>query len=246
MLTQADYSIHWKGRFAPSEQQKLVVWISEVTTHVETLVGPLPFKFHINFFRLDGAREPVPWANTRRANKPGVDFYVDPSYSLDAFRYDWTAAHEVSHLILPYLGPGNAWFAEGFASFMQYQVMEAMGVLNKKEKVQRYIHHVSKAKRAYRYPTRPFVQTIPRLRKEGKYSVMYWGGAVYFLQVNDALLRTQGSALIDVLKPFVACCRSNFSGLHALITELDQLTNSRIFADHLDRFKLTPGFPKYP
>lgn len=245
ILTRADVSIHWKGRFAVSEQQKLSVWISEVITHVEMLVGPLPFEFQINFYRRDGARGPVPWAHTRRTNKPGVDFYVDPSYSIDTFRRDWTAAHEVSHLILPYLGSHNAWFAEGFASFMQYQVMQSMGVLSEKEKVRRYMYSLGKASRDYAYPDRPFVQITARLRREGKYSVMYWGGAVYFLQINDYLLRTQESTLIDVLNDYVACCRRNFSSLYELIAELDQLTKSRIFASHLDRFISTRGFPKY-
>lgn len=245
MLARAEASINWKGRFAVSEQQKLRVWISEVIMHVEMLVGPLPFEFRINIYRRDGARGPVPWAHTRRTNKPGVDFYVDPSYSLDTFRRDWTAAHEISHLILPYLGYRNAWFAEGFASFMQYEVMQSMGVLSKKEKVRRYIHSLSKASRDYAYPDKPFVQITARLRREGKYSVMYWGGAVYFLQINDYLLRTQKSTLIDVLNDYVTCCRRNFSSLYELIAELDQLTKSGLFASHLDRFISTRGFPKY-
>ena len=44
---------------------------------------------------------------------------------------DWTAPHEMSHLAIPYIGEKEVWFAEGFASFMQYQVMMEMGVMTK-------------------------------------------------------------------------------------------------------------------
>ncbi len=245
MITRADSSIHWKDRFTTAEQQKLRAWSSEVITHVEKLVGPLPFKFHINIYRQDGASEPVPWANTRRGHKLGVDFYVDPAYPLDAFRNDWTAAHEFSHLILPYLGARHAWFAEGFASFMQYQVMESMSVLSKHEKGHRYTRSLDTARRNFAYPARPFVKTITRLRRDGKYSVMYWGSAVYFLQINDYLLRSQGSGLIDVLKDYVDCCRRSYGGLYELIDELDSVANYKIFSRHLNKFKSANGFPEY-
>jgi hypothetical protein len=245
VVASTEHSVHWKDTFSTAEQEKLTAWVSEVATHVEALVGPLPFSFQIHFYRRDGAGEPVPWANTRRTGLLGVDFYVDPSYSLEAFRRDWTAPHEISHLILPYLGPGNAWFAEGFASFMQYQVMQSIGVLSKNEKAQRYMQNLSKASRDYVYPNRPFVQASSRLRQEGKYSVMYWGGAVYFLQVNDYLVRTQGLTLVEVLKIYTACCRRNFSSLRGLIADLDRATNSGIFASHLDNFVPTRGFPRF-
>jgi len=37
----------------------------------------------------------------------------------------------MSHLAIPYVGEKEVWFAEGFASFMQYQVMMEMGVMTK-------------------------------------------------------------------------------------------------------------------
>jgi len=57
--------------------------------------------------------------HTRRSRRQSVHFYVDPQFSYDALRRDWTASHELSHLVLPYLGAEHIWFAEGFASDMQ-------------------------------------------------------------------------------------------------------------------------------
>ncbi|RLA47339.1 MAG: hypothetical protein DRR06_02705 [Gammaproteobacteria bacterium] len=244
-LAHAEPIIIWQDSFTTKERQKLTSWISEVSANVETLVGPFPFEVRIQFFRRGHAREPVPWANTIRSRTPGVRFYVDPLYSLDSFRRDWTAAHEISHLILPYLGSQNAWFAEGFASFMQYQVLHTMGVLSKQKMAQRYHRSIVRAEHDYAYPTQPFVAAAPRLRMEGKYSVMYWGGAVYFLQVDHWLVQTRGTTLIDVLKDYIDCCRRNGDDLDQLIIQLDQLVGFEVFAKQMARFQSERGFPEY-
>jgi hypothetical protein len=194
--------------------------------------------------RRDGAREPVPWANTQRYRGQGVHFHVDPSYSLEAFRRDWTAPHELSHLILPYVGRQHAWFSEGFASYMQYPVMQAMGVLSESDAIRRYQRNFERAARGYGYPQRPFVEAAPKLRSDGQYRVMYWGGAAYFLQVDEALRESQ-SSLPAVLRTYVDCCRRDRAALNALITELDRLSPSPVFAEHYTRLSSEPGFPRF-
>ncbi|MEQ8858009.1 MAG: hypothetical protein RIC56_05130 [Pseudomonadales bacterium] len=234
----------WHDDFSPAERQKLAAWVYETGAAVERLVGEFPMGVQVVFHRRDGAREPVPWANTRRSRGQGVHFHVDPSYPLAAFRADWTAPHELSHLILPYLGRRHAWFAEGFASYLQYPVMQEMGVLTAAEAERRYRRNFERAERGYGDARAPFARAAPRLRAERKYPVMYWGGAAYFLQV-DKELAMDGSSLLAVLRDYLRCCRRDRASLDVLLADLDRLAGAPLFSDGYARFASEPGFPEF-
>ncbi|MFU8821098.1 MAG: hypothetical protein ACNA8G_06030 [Gammaproteobacteria bacterium] len=244
-VAQAGLQFHWQDAFTVQEQAKLRAWIEETHAALQDLVGPMPFDVHVFMHRRDGASEPVPWANTQRSRSQGVHFHVDPRYPLASFRRDWTAAHELSHLVLPYLGTRHAWFSEGFASYLQYQVMHAQGVLSAQSVARRYRRNLERAARSYPYPSQPFARAAPRLRAEGKYPTMYWGGAVYFLQVNEVLQHRSGLDLRGVLRDYVACCHERRSSLPALVAELDRVAGSDAFSRELRKFEATPGFPRY-
>ncbi|MDZ7668152.1 MAG: hypothetical protein U5Q16_01590 [Gammaproteobacteria bacterium] len=234
----------WLDDFAAAEQVKLTAWIQETHAAAVRLTGPLPMPVRVYFHRRDGAREPVPWAHTQRSSTQGVHFHVDPRFPLEDFRRDWTAPHELSHLILPYLGPRHAWFAEGFASYLQYAVMQSMGVLSADEARRRYRRKLERAERGYEHTHQPFVAAAPRLRAEGKYPVMYWGGAAYFMQVDQALAE-RGSSLQSVLRDYLTCCRRDRDGLYSLLEELDRLAGAAVFSERLEHFESAPGFPRY-
>lgn len=235
---------HWQDRFDKAEQQKLKKWVNLTVEGIESLVGPYPFDLHIHFYRRSGAGEPVPWANTKRSEIQGVDFHVDPSYSLQSFLDDWTGPHEISHLIIPYVGRRYSWFAEGFASYMQYQVMQKMGILTAEDVKEKYRWHIERADRRYRFDDLPFASAARQLRARREYATMYWGGAVYFLQV-DAALQKQHSSLIQVLTKYLKCCRDQDLNLTQLVAELDRVSDSTIFADTLAIIKNKKGFPQH-
>jgi len=245
MPVSAAVKFDWHDAFTSEEQTKLTQWITSTVAGVEALVGPYPFDVHVRLYRIDGAREPVPWANTRRGSIQGVNFHVDPSFDLEAFQRDWTASHELSHLILPYLGRKHSWFAEGFASYMQYQVMMATNQLSASDANQRYLTRLNRARRDYRYDDAPFVSAAPKLRQERKYPVMYWGGAAYFLQIDDALAASSNTSLIAVLRDYFQCCRSNRKTFRNLISDLDRLSGGSQFSQRLETFRTRPGFPDY-
>lgn len=244
-LAHGEINYTWEDAFTSSEQQKLKLWIKETVTGVESLVGTLPFTLDIRVHRAGSAGEPVPWANTRRGSTQGVNFHVNPHFSLDEFRRDWTAAHELSHLIIPYLGRSSAWFAEGFASFMQYQVMMAVGVLDAEQADDRYLTRLNRARRNYPYQHTPFPDSTADLRASGRYPTMYWGGAAYFLQVDQHLRDNHDTSLINVLQAYLNCCRRNRGNLDHLVAALDQVSEAKVFSATLQNFRTKPGFPDY-
>ncbi|WP_237067215.1 hypothetical protein [Microbulbifer guangxiensis] len=239
---RAEIVWHWEDSFTATEREKLIRWVSETTAAVEEHVAPFPFDLHIFFYRRESRREPVPWANTRRDRIQGVNFHVDPDYPLQAFLDDWTAPHELSHLLIPYLGRQHAWFAEGFASFMQFQIMQQMGVLTEAQAEARYRVRVERAARRYSYDDRPFAEAALRLRANSEYPTMYWGGAVYFLQV-DRQLRENGSSLRQVLAEYVHCCRLRDHNIAALTSELDRISGEEVFTILLQELNVKRGFP---
>lgn len=235
----------WEDHFTQQEKKKLVSWISQTTAALEDITGPFSIDVHIYFHRYANASEPVPWAHTQRSRKQGVHFHVNPSFSKKAFLEDWTAPHELSHLVIPYLGSRYSWFAEGFASYLQYQVMERMLVLSKQQMKQRYERNVRRANRGYRFYNRPFVAMASTLKRQGRYPVMYWGGSLYFKQVEHQLEQNHNMKLIDVLKRYQSCCRQNYDYLDNLIQDLNRVSNTIVFSDQLDQFSRKRGFPEF-
>lgn len=235
----------WQDRFERDDRLRLQRWIDATQAGLERLVGPLDLELRVQMRRHDRAREPVPWAQTLRARPQGVRFHVDPAYPDSAFYSDWTAAHELSHLVLPYLGDGGSWFSEGFASYMQYQVLAEMGALEHADPMPIYRRHLDAARAGYPYGEQPFAHAAASLRRAGRYSVMYWGGAVYFLRV-DAALRERHRTLVDVLREYLACCRRDHDRLDDLVARLDGLTGDRLFSRELQRMRSEPGFPRWP
>ncbi|HEX7038357.1 MAG TPA: hypothetical protein VF210_21510 [Pseudomonadales bacterium] len=241
----AELDFVWEDAFDAAERARLEGWIRETQAAVERLVGPFPMPVTVHLHRRASDREPVPWAHTRRWRGQAVHFHVDTRHPPEAFRRDWTAPHELSHLILPYLGRRAAWFAEGFASYMQYQVMIAMGVLDEAEAGERYRARIGRASARYPYPRLSFVEAAPRLREDRLYPVMYWGGATYFLRVDQAL-RREGSSLPAVLRRYLACCRRDRQTLDALLGELDRLAPAPVFTGQYRRLAGERGFPALP
>jgi len=244
LSVRAEIVWHWQHSFTASEKRKVQQWITQTVRTIERQVAPYPFDVHLYFYRRTGRGEPVPWANTRRDSEQGVNFHIDPDYPLQAFLDDWTAPHELSHLLIPYLGRRHAWLAEGFASFMQFRVMQAMGILSDEQMLERYRVRIERAAGNYRADAQPFAVAAPTLHRSGQQPTMYWGGAVYFLQIDRAL-REQGDSLQRVLASYVECCRAGNHGLSGLIAELDRISASTLFSSALRENQSRPGFPMY-
>lgn len=241
-------AIRWyrEDSFTRLERDKLQHWVGETHRALEQLTAPLPFTVHVRLHRLIDRGEPVPWAHTRRGPQQGVDFYVDPAWPLDDFLRDWTAAHELSHLVFPYLGDQHRWFAEGFASYMQYQVLHQLGAIDDAEMASAYRSRITKARDDYSQlglDAYPFMAAQSRLHQQSAYSVYYWGGAVYFMNIDAQLRSRGGPGLTALLGDYLRCCRAGGDDFHALIAHLDELAGSPVFTTELEAMRARKGFP---
>ncbi len=237
---------HWDDEFSDAERAQLTDWLQTTHTALERYAAPLPFDVHLHLRRSKRGRGPVPWANTWRDPVQALYFYVDTRHGPQAFLDDWTAPHEFSHLLLPYLGRSNAWFAEGFASYLQHSVMAELGVIDAAEAVRRRDLKMRRATTALASERMPLPANQANLRAQRQYPTFYWGGAVYFERV-DAALKSQGSSLRTVIADYVDCCRlPAANSLEALVTQLDRVSHSTIFSRELTAMRDTPGCPTRP
>lgn len=233
----SSYQLHWRHDFSSLEQAKLSQWLEFSSQATLSVLGPYPFAMQLYLYRRPG-NEPVPWANTWREQSQQVHFYVAPQFSKHEFITDWTAYHEMAHLALPFLGRDNAWFAEGFASYMQYQIMQQAGLIdsaatqiNAKFTLQRnhYLQQLSMA------------DTAALLLSQRRFAAGYWGGAQFFV-IAERLLQQQGKApLNQQLQRYQQCCRLKDINLQQVIQSLDSVSDSTIFSQLLQQFNQPPA-----
>ncbi len=231
---------HWEDEFSTAEKAKVEDWLNSVTAAAESTLGPYPFTLHFYIHRRNSSSEPVPWASTRRHYVQGVDFHIDPSFGLQAFLDDWTAPHEISHLAIPYLGRDQSWFAEGFASFMQYQIMQKLGICSGQQ-VQEIYNEKIEGVRPYYERDQDFITVSRELKSRNHYAVMYWGGASYFMQINKGLMEEHGLKLTDFLKEYQLCCRLTDESFEELIESWDRLLGEPLFSELLQNYQRGPA-----
>ena len=231
---------HWEDLFSPDEKVKVESWLLSVTKAVESTLGIYPFDLNFYLYRRSGSHEPVPWANTQRNSGQGVNFHIDPSYSLESFLADWTAPHEISHLSLPYLGRSNAWFAEGYASFLQYQVMEKMGVYSADEVMTRYKNKLAMALPYYK-GDQDMVTIAKSLQKKHLYPQMYWGSASFFIRLDQGLQKKYDTTLPDLIKAYQLCCRMEDQSIEEVIKSWDRILEGTACSDLMKTYQNAPA-----
>jgi hypothetical protein len=69
----------------------------------------------------------VHFGQSIRGQGNALELLVDPTRPAAEFADDWTAVHELSHLMHPYLGDRGTWLAEGLATYYQNVLRRAPG-----------------------------------------------------------------------------------------------------------------------
>jgi hypothetical protein len=232
----------WEDTFSMAEQHMLTRWIDEVYLTTDSLLGPFPFDVAVHFYKRADAGEPVPWAHTRRSGKQSLHFHVDPAYDLEDFRQDWTAPHEISHLALPFLGRSNSWFAEGFATYMQNQVMLAMGTMTLAEVERKMKEKISYNQRFFAGKQSPFVEVCTELVSEHhNYPAMYWGSTSFFIRLDQGLIKMKDMDLNQFIQLYQNQGRMTDQNLEELIQSWDAISDSTFCQELMKRYTEEPA-----
>jgi len=231
---------HWENRFTREEVTKVKSWLTQVYVHSQNTLGIYSFKIHFYIHRSKSGNEPVPWANTTRGETQGVHFHVNMSFDKQDFLDDWTAPHEISHLSIPFVGKTNMWFSEGYATYMQVQILQSQKVYSKLEANEKYHSQFLNCKADFQSNS-PLTELVQELKAEWNYPAIYWGGASFFWKLNRELFTKKGISLLEVVKKYEQCCRVDESTQQEICEQFDEISHSSIATDLLLEYQTQPA-----
>ncbi|MDU0354720.1 hypothetical protein RS130_13060 [Paraglaciecola aquimarina] len=221
----------------------LTEWVTKGVNATRATLGVYPNT--LNFYLYPKkAKQPVPWAHTRRDEHESVHLYVDSRFPLDKFIKDWTIYHEIAHLAIPYLGSKYSWLSEGFASFMQYQIMHQAGILagslhsNYHQKISPHLRWFNSELTA--------ASIAQRLMKNEQYPAAYWGSAYFFVLADKQLRQAHQVNLVELISHYQDCCRQNDNNVHDLMQSLDNMLETKILANLLQQYENAAAKTLYP
>ena len=211
-------------------------WLARAAGAVTLVYGRFPVET-AQVLVVPGARgdEPVPWAYVLRGGMPSVHFFINQRRPLSQFLTDWTAVHELSHLLLPYIRPEDAWLSEGLASYYQNVLSARAGMITEQEAWQRMHRGFRRGMRSM--PGLTLADATERMYRDGAFMRVYWHGAAMLLLADERLrLRTRGRESLDTaLAKLHDCCLAPGQGWQAstLFARLDELTGEAVFGELL-------------
>jgi len=225
------------------DEAQVLDWLRGAAAAVTRLYGRFPVA-SLQVVVVPGARSntPVPSAYVLRGGGPAAHFFINQRRPTEEFRADWSAVHELSHLLLPYVHSEDAWLSEGVASYYQSVLLARAGVIGTQEAWQSMHAAFEHARREL--GTGTLVDATERMYRNGRFMRVYWEGAAIML-LADQRLRARGSSLDAVLDELQRCCLSPDIGWHAadLMRRLDWLAGGSEFADLYEEQVKSDAFP---
>ena len=223
-------------------------WIQDAAMSVAAIHGKFPVPSP-QVLVMPGARasEPTPWAYVLRGGQAAAHFFVNQRRPLRDYVDDWTAPHELSHLLLPYVSSNDAWLSEGMATYYQNVARARSGAITPGEAWQR-MHAGFKRGRDGGAKGPTLEQATARMFRDGGYMRVYWSGAA-MLMLGDIELRRRSDnrqSLDTVLGAFAECCLDPYPEWTArkVFEKFDELSGTDIFRYALRRARAVAGVPR--
>ena len=241
---QAELRLAIVGRLSEIREQALTDWIRDTALGVASVSGAFPQQQPQFLLVCVGSqREAVPWAHVIRGGGIAVEFFIDETRPVSEFRSDWTATHEISHMLLPYVSSRDRWLSEGLASYYQNVLRARDGRLTETQAWKKLHAGFLRGERAA-------VLSLAEAPRSGWGTIMqvYWGGAAVLLKADTRLRSLSGGmqSLDTALSSLPVCCFSEGRAWRAreLFEALDRATGYTVFMDLYRQEVGTTAFPE--
>jgi len=232
------------GKLPASQRIKIRQWIEQTVNSVTSVYGYFPQpRPQVLVVPIGPRDEAVVTAQVIRGGGLAVEFFVDETRSLDEFLGDWTATHEFSHMLVPYVSSRDRWLSEGLASYYQNVLRARDGRLSETQAWQKLYEGFKRGENG------TYGGSLAQATRNGRASTMrvYWSGAALMLMA-DMQLRTTTNGLHSLdtaLASLSGCCMSNGITWRArdLFNQLDELTGTEILTGLYEKYVHDHEFP---
>ncbi len=230
----------------PVDDASITEWIADAAGMVGGLYGHFPFpRAQVLVVPNARAREPTPFAFVARGGGPAVHFLINQRRPIEEFYDDWTATHEFSHLLLPFVDSSDAWLSEGIATYYQNVLRARSGRLTAQQAWSELNAGFGRGRSEARDLT--LAEATERMFRSRFFMRVYWSGTA-IVMLADIRLRqiSNGAQSLDTaLAALNACCSDVRREWRAreLFARLDELTATRVFTDLLEEYVDSTRFP---
>lgn len=241
------------------QRDELVAWLHRVGQALLTAYGRLPLAdvqiwlVSVDNFSIAGRFAAflhpgaVLGGESARGQGNALQLDVDPRRPEQEFDEDWTAVHELSHLLHPYLGDRGSWLGEGLATYYQNVLRARGGLLTPKQAWQRLASGFQRSQAG------PYAETLEQaaadMGRNHAFLRVYWSGAAYWLTVDAELRRASGGKLTldTALSRYRECCLPAYREWkpEEFVAKLDGVLRVHVFTQHYREFARMTRFPDW-
>ena len=188
--------------------------------------------------------DPVPFGQSLRGGGTALVLFIDQTRPLADYLGNWTLAHELVHLVHPYLGDEGRWISEGLATYYQSVVRARAGRITPAQAWEKLDAGFGRG-RANPSPL-TLRQTSEQMGR-GLYMRGYWSGTALVLMA-DLALRTRAASptsLDAVLNRYLECCRDDHASRRPreFLAALERIAGEPVFAPLYDAHADEVAFP---
>lgn len=232
------------GDMSNEQKEKFRLWIKESVLAVSSVSGHFPQPQPQVLVIPTGKRNKAAlFAQVTRGGGLAATLLVDENRPLEEFTADWTATHEFSHMLFPYISRRDRWLSEGLASYYQNVLRARNGRLTETQAWQKLYEGFERGKKG------THGGSLAQATRSGWRSTMrvYWSGAALMLKADMQLrASSDGQQSLDTaLRSLSYCCLENGRTWRAkeMFAQLDELTGTDIFMRLYNQHVYEDAFP---
>ena len=249
LIKHSDQRIHiqYASSLETAQRQQTYVWLQRVADALRTVYGEWPKdKFNITIQSSNSDRSPVPWGQVTRGESDTVLLVINPEADLEEITSDWTAFHELSHLLIPYRGYGDMWFSEGLATYYQNIIQARTGLLSETELWDKLASGFERGRKQDRLSHLDLTEISDNMRKYRNFMRVHWSGVHYWLSADIQLRqRSQNKITLDsVLKQLKDCCQHRSMSAAAIAERLDLIAEMNVFKPMFNEYRTSHAMPE--